>query len=57
MQHLITLACLIAALASDIVGWGQSVTGFVVAGMFLEGLFWLRLLRNKKQSSPAKTGL
>ena len=54
MRHLITLTCLIAALAAYIIGWGQGVTGFVVIGIFFEGIFWFRLLRKKKLPSTVE---
>ena len=56
MRQLITLTCLIAALAAYIIGWGQGVTGFVVIGIFLEGTFWFRLLWKKKLPPPIELG-
>jgi len=53
MRHLITLACLVAAFAAYTIGWGQGGTSFVVIGIILESMFWFRLLRKKKQQSPA----
>lgn len=56
MRHLITFACLAAAVTAYIIGWWQGVTGFVVVGMLLEGIFWFRLLRKKKQKISLESG-
>ena len=53
MKHLVTITCLVGAIIADLVGWAQGIAGFIIAGMFLEGVFWLRLLRRNKQPSAA----
>ena len=44
MKHLITLLCLLGALAAYILGFGEGVVAFVVVGLLLEIAFWVRAM-------------
>ncbi len=47
-KHLITVLCLVAAIALYAVGFSIPATAFVVLGMLAEGTFWFRLLRRRQ---------
>lgn len=53
MRHLITPACLIAALAAYMQGSATGIGIFVAIGMLMEGIFWLRLLRPAQKTEPS----
>ena len=44
-KHLITLACLLAAMGFYFAGFHTSAFGLVIVGMIAELTFWVRLLR------------
>lgn len=48
--HLITLACLIAAIVCYVAGLGGGVAVFVAAGMFFELVFWVRLFKRPRHT-------
>ena len=50
MRHLITLLCLVAAVASYIVGNTSGAAVFPVLGVLLEGMFWLRIFGQKHRT-------
>ncbi|WP_323846326.1 hypothetical protein [Microbulbifer magnicolonia] len=50
-KHLITILCLLAALACYIFGVPAGGALFVVLGIVLEGIFWVRLLRRSGTKS------
>jgi hypothetical protein len=46
--RLLTVSCLVAALALYALGWGPSANLFVALGLFAESLFWFRLFRRRR---------
>lgn len=48
-KHLITAGFLLAAIGLYMVGMALAATTIVVIGMLLEGVFWLRLFRARKE--------
>jgi len=47
MRHLVTLLCLVAAVASYIVGSTSGAVVFLALGVLLEGVFWFRIIGRK----------
>ena len=48
MKYVITLLTLVAAIAAYIIGVSSGIVIFLISGLLLEGLFWLRIFRRKK---------
>jgi len=53
MKHLITLACLLLAVALYAVGMSTGAVVFAGLGMLAEGVFWIRLLRRAPRPASA----
>jgi hypothetical protein len=47
MKYVVTLLTLVAAIASYIIGASSGVVVFLISGLLLEGIFWLRIFRRK----------
>ncbi len=45
MKHLITVFCLLGAIALYIAGSAREAVVLIVVGLLLEGAFWIRLFR------------
>ena len=51
MRHLITVGFLVAAIAAYAAALGNGVVGALfVVGMLCEGVFWWRLVRDRRRS-------
>jgi hypothetical protein len=49
MQHLVTVAFLVAAIATYLASAGPGLVGVLfLVGMLCEGIFWFRLVRREK---------
>lgn len=50
MKHLMTVAILVAAITAMSAGYTTGFALLLIAGVFLEGVFWLRLFKKHKPS-------
>lgn len=49
-RHLVTVACLLAAIASYVLGFNPGMGLFLALGACLETVFWVRLLNRRYKS-------
>lgn len=54
MKHLITLACLLLAIALYAAGMSTGAVVFAGFGMLAEGAFWIRLLRRAPRTASIR---
>ena len=47
MKYVVTLLTFVAAIAAYIIGASSGIVVFLLSGLFLEGVFWLRIFRLK----------
>ncbi len=50
MKHVLTVLCLVGALAAYAGGWGAGVGALILLGLLLEAVFWVRVWQARNSS-------